>query len=258
MDHLADNLRFLRKRKSVTQEQIAQILDLKKSTYASYENDDGNTPPAKTLLAIAQYFEVSMESLFNINYSVLGNETPIRISDREIYFPVSVDLTGTELIDVVPGSHQAQAGYISDYSDPQYIQSLPKINWDFGTYEHGTKRIFQISGDSMLPVPSQSFVLTVKRDYSEIINDFAYILVTHHDILFKRIQKKGPQLHLLSDNPLYTPQNIDANDVKQYWQAIKVIMDVQDPGAPSLEGLYTTLEQTKTTVEQILKEIQRK
>jgi phage repressor protein C with HTH and peptisase S24 domain len=241
----------------VTQEEMSYDLDLKKSTYASYENEEGNTPPAKTLYAIAQRFEVSMESLFEIDYSSLRDQETLRISDREIYFPVSVDLTGIELIDVVPATYRAQAGYLSEFSNPAYIRSLPKINWDLGTYEAGSKRIFQIAGDSMLPIPSQSFILGVRKNYEELVNDQAYIVVTQNDILFKRIKKEGDSIQLISDNSLYPPQQIKADDVLQYWKALKAIMDIPVRSALSVYDMQETLQDTNEKVNMVLKKLDR-
>jgi transcriptional regulator with XRE-family HTH domain len=252
MDYLAKNLRFLRKRMSVTQEEMANELDMKKSTYASYENDEGNTPPARTLYAIARKFDVSMESLFKIDYTTLREQGTLKISEREIYFPVSVDLAGTELIDVVPATYRAQAGYLSDFSDPAYIRSLPKINWDLGTYEAGTKRIFQIAGDSMLPIPSQSFILGVKKNYEELVNDQPYIVVTENDILFKRIRKESDFVHLISDNSLYPPQQVKANAVQQYWKALKAIMDIPPRPALTVYDMQETLQDTNQKVRLVL------
>jgi len=252
MDFLAKNLRILRKRNPTTQEDMATALDLKKSTYASYENEEGNTPPAKTLYTIARKFDVSMESLFEVDYTALRDQQTLRISDKEIYFPVSVDLSGTELIDVVPATHQAQAGYLNDFSDPSYIQSLPKISWDLGTYEGGTKRIFQITGDSMLPIPSRSFVLGVKKTYEELLPDHTYIVVTKNDILFKRVRKDGTTIYLNSDNSLYSPQKIEADEILQYWKALKVIMDVPTKPSVSVYDINETLQDTNQKVSEVL------
>ncbi|MCB0689247.1 MAG: LexA family transcriptional regulator [Saprospiraceae bacterium] len=252
MDFLTKNLKYLRKRMSVTQEEMATELDLKKSTYASYENEEGNTPPAKTLYAIARKFEVSMESLFEVDYTVLGSQDTLKISDREIYFPVSVDLDGTELIDVVPATYQAQAGYINDYSDPAYIRSLPKINWDLGTYEGGSKRIFQIAGDSMLPIPSHSFILGVRKQYEELVNDQAYIVVTQHNILFKRIRKEEDSIILISDNSFFPPQQVKADEVLQYWKALKAIIDIPSRATLSVYDMQETLQDTNEKVNMVL------
>ncbi len=255
MNYLSRNLKFLRKKRSVTQEEMAHALDLKKSTYASYEMEDGNVPPARTLYTIAKYFEVSMESLFDINFTVLRDHQLLKVSDQEIYFPVSVDLSGSELVDVVPSDHRAQAGYVQDYSDPSFIQALPKISWDLGIYESGTKRIFQITGDSMLPIPSGSFVLGLKQDYEDLVNDQAYIVVTQHDILFKRIRKDETSLHLISDNTLFPPQRIEVNDVRQYWKALKVIMDMPAMAQVSLHDLNETLVATRNKVDEVLQAV---
>ncbi len=252
MEYLAQNLKFLRKRIVATQEEMAESLALKKSTYASYENEDGNTPPAKTLYAIAKKFEVSMDSLFEVDYQALQGQDLLKISEREVYFPVSVNLEGTEMIDVVPSDYRAQAGYLSDYSDPAYIQALPKINWDLGTYEGGTKRVFQIAGDSMLPIPSQSYVLGSKKAYEELVHDRAYILITSHDILFKRVRQDGSLLHLLSDNPIYPTQTIAADEVRQYWQALKVIMDLPEPSRISVTQLSDAICETRDKVDEVL------
>lgn len=257
MDFLAKNLKYLRKRMFVTQEEMAAELSLKKSTYASYENEEGNTPPAKTLYTIARKFDVSMESLFELDYTALGTQDTLKISEREIYFPVSVDLTGTELIDVVPATYQAQAGYISDFSDPAYIRSLPKISWDLGTYESGSKRIFQIAGDSMLPIPSQSFILGVRKNYEELVNDQVYIIITQNDILFKRIKKDGEMIHLISDNSLYPPQQVKANEVLQYWKALKAIIDIPTQATLSVYEMQETLQDTNEKVRQVLNRLNK-
>jgi len=257
MDYLTHNLKFLRKRHGYTQEEMAENLHLKKSTYASYETEEGNTPPAKTLHAIAKRFDVSTDSLFEVDYGALQGQDLLKISAREVYFPVSVNADGQEMIDVVPADHRAQAGYLSDYSDPSYIQTLPKISWDLGSYEGGTKRIFQISGDSMLPIPSQSYVLGVRKTYEDLIQDQAYILITNHDIIFKRIRTEGSHLHLISDNPIYPSQTISIDDVRQYWQANKVIMDLPEAASIAVTDLGQAISDTRNKVEEVLAVLKR-
>ncbi|MDH3648217.1 MAG: helix-turn-helix domain-containing protein [Saprospiraceae bacterium] len=251
MDYLAKNLKTLRKQYYSTQEEMAQALGLKKSTYASYENDDGNTPPAKTLYTIAKLFAVPMDTLFDLDYRTLDRNKAVKISEREIYFPVSVDLAGSELIDVVPSDHQAQAGYLSEYSDPSYIRSLPKISWDMGTHEVGTKRIFQISGDSMIPIPSGSFILTAKTDYEDLVSNDAYILITQNDILFKRVRKEAKHLQLLSDNSIYPQQLIEADEVLQYWKALKVILDMPKKPLITIDQIHATVQDTNQKVSEM-------
>ena len=245
---LSQNLKLLRKQVSLTQDDMAQRLALKKSSYASYEAEEGNTPPSRTLYQIAKIFAVSMESLFEIDYALLGTSRPIKISEQEVYFPVSVDPSGNELIDIVPSTYQAQAGYLQEFSDPSFIKSLPKVGWDFGTYIPGTKRIFQITGDSMLPILSQSYMLTVRSTFEELIIDHTYVVITQNDILYKRLRSAGDMIELHSDNPLYPKQEIPADHVLQYWKAIKVISDLPDKPSASIDQINQTIQDTNEKV----------
>jgi len=245
---LSQNLKYLRKQVPLTQDDMAQRLELKKSSYASYEAEEGNTPPSRTLYQIAKILDVSMEGLFEIDYSLLGGSKPVKITDQEIYFPVSVDPTGTELIDIVPSTYQAQAGYLQEFSDPSFIKSLPKVGWDFGSYIPGTKRIFQITGDSMLPILSQSYMLTVKSAFEELIVDHTYVVITQNDILYKRLRAAGDLVELHPDNPLYPKQEIPADHILQYWKAIKVISDLPDKPSASIDQINQTIQDTNEKV----------
>ncbi len=257
MELLSNNLKYLRKQHYDTQEEMAKILGMKKSTYASYESGAGNMPTVQTLYEIARHFKVSMESLVETDYTTLKGNHPVKISEREVYFPVSVDSYGNELVDIIPADHQAQAGYLSEHTDPSYIQTIPKIHWDFGIHEPGTKRMFQIAGDSMLPIPSKSYILTRKSDYESIRNGYAYIIVTDNDILFKRLEKDEESVHLLSDNAIYPPQKIHAEEIKQYWEAIKVIMDLPEAPIWTLDALGEKIIQTNDRVQELMNIIKK-
>ncbi|MFC5408041.1 helix-turn-helix domain-containing protein [Larkinella bovis] len=65
----AANLKFLRKRKGVSQEQIAVLIDKKNSAIGSYENGI-SYPPVENLVTLADYFEVSLDELLLTNLSI--------------------------------------------------------------------------------------------------------------------------------------------------------------------------------------------
>ena len=56
------NLKLLRKEKNLTQEDMAKILKIKKQTYQNYELDK-REPNIKTLICLANFFDVSLDSL---------------------------------------------------------------------------------------------------------------------------------------------------------------------------------------------------
>lgn len=60
--YLTENLRFCRVRKSLTQEDMANKLNLERQTYCNYENGQ-RTPSLDILVNIADILEVSLDDL---------------------------------------------------------------------------------------------------------------------------------------------------------------------------------------------------
>ena len=67
---LAENLKFLRKRRKKTQDDVAFALNLKRSTLNGYENGIGE-PKLERLIALANYFRVSIDDLVRKDLSRL-------------------------------------------------------------------------------------------------------------------------------------------------------------------------------------------
>ena len=64
MDSITENLRNLRGRAGKTQIQVADEMQISRSTYCSYEN--GITPPVTALVTIAKYYKVSVDYLLGL------------------------------------------------------------------------------------------------------------------------------------------------------------------------------------------------
>ncbi|GHV43259.1 hypothetical protein FACS189490_13360 [Clostridia bacterium] len=63
---VTDRLVSLRKEKKQTQAGLAEILGLERSTYVKYETS-GIQPPAKMLVALASYFDVTTDYLLGLS-----------------------------------------------------------------------------------------------------------------------------------------------------------------------------------------------
>jgi transcriptional regulator with XRE-family HTH domain len=59
---LKTNLKWLRKRKNRTQEEVAFALAMKRATYSGYETGVGE-PSLEKLLTIARYFRITLDGL---------------------------------------------------------------------------------------------------------------------------------------------------------------------------------------------------
>ena len=62
-NYIGDNLRELRRRKGVTQTEVAKAIGVPVSTYNAYETGQ-NTPKDGTKMAIADYFGLTVQYIF--------------------------------------------------------------------------------------------------------------------------------------------------------------------------------------------------
>jgi phage repressor protein C with HTH and peptisase S24 domain len=113
------------------------------------------------------------------------------------------------------------------YADPEYIRILPTFKLPFLSKQK-KYRTFQISGDSMLPIPDGSYVTgEYVQDWNFIRNHHAYIVLTHEEgVVFKVVEnniKTTGSLKLHSLNPHYDPFDLGVNQVKEIWKFVNYI-----------------------------------
>jgi phage repressor protein C with HTH and peptisase S24 domain len=121
---------------------------------------------------------------------------------------------------------KASAGYLNGYGDPEYIDSLQKMQLPFT--KNGTHRAFPIKGDSMPPLKTGSMIVgKFVEDLHSLKEGKTYILITQNDgIVYKRIhrdKKSKSILHLHSDNPSYEPYPIHFKEIIEAWSFVSSI-----------------------------------
>ena len=90
-------------------------------------------------------------------------------------------------------------------------------------------RTFQISGDSMLPIPDGSWVTgEYVQNWRSVKTGRPYIILTVDDgIVFKivenRIKEEGKMV-LHSLNPLYDDYDVEVASVREIWKFVKITM----------------------------------
>ncbi len=85
--------------------------------------------------------------------------------------------------------------------------------------------MFQVSGDSMLPIRDHSWITCEYiEDWNAIKDGQGYVVVTKGEgIVFKRVYKKikeGGRFQLVSTNPVYAPYEIRIEDVLEIWKFV--------------------------------------
>lgn len=226
--YISSNLRFLRKRKGLTQDDLAKLLQLKRSTLNGYENGISR-PSIEGLVQLSDFFGISIDSLIRIDFEKLtefnlrqlenGSDLFQRGSNLRI-LSSTVDSRNSENIEMVP--EKAKAGYTTGFADPEFIQELPRYQLPFLS-RNKKFRSFQIVGDSMLPIPEGAWISgEFVQDWTSLKSGTACIILTINDgIVFKILEKaktetEGFLAHSL--NPDYPPYLIRMVDIREIWK----------------------------------------
>ncbi|WP_235298232.1 XRE family transcriptional regulator [Portibacter marinus] len=230
---LAENIRYLRTCQDLSQKELAESLSLSRSNLAKYEKGV-HDPGIETLLRMSRYFKISVDALLTIDLSEVDIEK-LAGSDKMI-FPVQVDQKGNDIIEIVP--HDASAGYLGNYSDPEYIEQLDHLYFPFLPMKK-KYRAFPVNGDSMPPVIDGSYIIgSWVESIADIKEGRRYIVVSRDEgIVFKRISKieENGMFHLESDNPLYDSFCLAGQEILEVWEFMAAI-SIEDAADRHMEN----------------------
>ena len=221
MTYLNSNIKHLRKLKGYTQAVLAEKIGLKRSLVGAYEEGRAE-PKITTIQKLSALFQTSIDALIDMDIS-LGMGAMTDLTGRALrVLPIVVTPDEQERISVVPV--KAKAGYAASYADPEFVGTLPQFSLPLEElYADQTARLFQISGDSMLPIPSGSYIIaSYVEDWYSIKSGQCYVVVTRDQgVVYKRVtnQLDRDVLILNSDNPIYKPYEIKPQDIAEVWHA---------------------------------------
>lgn len=179
----AENLRILRERKEMTQQQLADALKISRSTIGMYEKGN-REPDFETLELIADFFNVDMGRL-------IGNLTP----KKGNWIPV--------LGSVRAGLPMEAVENIIDYEE---ISEEMARQGDFFA--------LQIKGDSMEPRIKEGDVVIVRKQPDVESGEIAIVLVNGDEATIKKVQKFTGGINLVPSNPTYDVQTFDNHKIE--------------------------------------------
>ena len=164
----------LRKQQKISQEKLANMLNVSRSTVAMWENNS-NEPDNKTLVKIANILNTTTDDLLENKNVKKGIKVPV-LGEVAAGIPISA------IEDIV------------DYEE--ITEELAASGEYFGLI---------IKGDSMEPrMTSGDVVIVRSQDYAET-GDIAIVLVDGEVATCKKIKKTPQGLMLISLNPAYEP-----------------------------------------------------
>ncbi|MBK6362878.1 MAG: helix-turn-helix domain-containing protein [Saprospiraceae bacterium] len=212
---LNHNIKYLRQKHSLSQQELSEKLSIPRSSLSDYER--GHTQVGlDVLIKLSEIFDIRIDDLLKTNVS--HQQYEIARDHTLKVLAITVDTADRNLIDLV--ETKAAAGYLTSFTDPEYIKDLPKIN--FPNIPIGTYRGFEIQGDSMLPMESGTIVIChYLENIFDVKKNKTYVIISKGEgVVYKRVQPDfdNKRLLLFSDNDQYLPYDITFEEIEEIWQ----------------------------------------
>jgi transcriptional regulator with XRE-family HTH domain len=220
MSIFSENIKLLRTQMGISQQKLADDLIITRVRFAKYE-EGKSEPPFDILKSISKYFHVSIDILINVDLQKIPLDSLLKIEDNRLLLPIVIDKSGRDYIEILP--YKAKAGYLTGYSDPEFIEKLQQMHLPFLT--KGKFRAFPIEGDSMPPHNDKSFIVgKYIEKLADITDGRTYVVLSRNDgIVYKRIYRKPKRETIFmfhSDNVVYKPYEVKASDILEVWEHV--------------------------------------
>ena len=203
----------LRKLERLSQKEFAKVISISQAALSQIEC-------GKTSMSVGTLYSVIDKFKLNAEWMLFGmgpiyKEKMISIAHGS---PI-VEKSDGEATLISYVEQDAEAGYLDNWQDTEYIQSLG--GYRIPGFEDGNFRMFQISGDSMNPSLYEDDIVI-----SELVDEIGNIqanrqcvIVTKEGIVAKRVfPHSSHKLLLKSDNPKYKSYKIDYDNIFELWE----------------------------------------
>ncbi len=253
---IATNIKYLREQKALSQEAFGDALQISRAQVSTFERNC-SAPSIEVLVALSNYFKIPIDILIKNDLTKSDHTSFIELRNRRILFPIAVDSTNEDLIEVIPV--KASAGYANGYDDPEYIEQLQNIKLPF--LPTGKHRAFPIKGESMLPMKDGAFVVgKFIENRDDIISGKTYIVVTLNDgMVYKRVYNQIATEHalkLVSDNHNYQPYTVPIDEVLELWEfACSINLQEYDESELKISSILTMFNTLGIELEALKKEV---
>lgn len=235
MDIDAETLRRIREEKGMTQKEFAEYLEVSPRSYQNYEGGS-NIPPAKKLLF---FYKLNADNAFKLKTD--PKET--KVSQPLENFRTKAGSSYEELpngkykltVPFVPV--RAQARYVAEYTDAEFISDLEDMTFIVDRIGNGKYLAFEIQNDSMddntkNSIPDGAVVLARELGRQHWTskfrtNQYPYWIIVHKttilckEIVNHDVEKGVITCHSLNESPEYQDFDLKLNDVHQLFNIVK-------------------------------------
>lgn len=213
MDTLGSKIKSLRIDRGLTQDELAKILGIARTTLASWEIDR-REPDYAMLQKLADVFGVSVDYLLGRNKIIAD---ALIVAEPKAVYSVN-QMAKIPVLGVI------RAG-IPIFAQQNIIgwEDIPADEVKDGEYFY-----LQVTGDSMIDahIFPGSRVLIRRQEYVEN-GQIAVVLVNSNEATLKRVKWADEKVILYAANKNYEPQIYDVAEVKILGRAVKAVIPLE-------------------------------
>jgi len=201
---IGKKLASLRIKKSLTQDDMANILGIKRARYNSWENDIAK-PDIEMITKIANYHKISLDSFLELNPSPVVKTTNI-IAESTAEYKINNNTNSVPLL----GSICAGDGLYADQNIEEYV---------LFPYPNRTQPDFalRVKGDSMsgVGIEDGDIVFLRKAKWAEFNGQIVAAIVNGEDGTLKKMRwdSNNPFVSLESANESYSKLELLPNEI---------------------------------------------
>lgn len=210
---LGQNIKFLRKERKLTQNDVATVAGVHFNAISNYENGKFY-PTADVLIKICEFFGVSADDIL-LKDLASGIES-------DVFEPAKIEKGNNVLVPI-----EAQSEYVGKWSK-KFIRELSYVNIPGIT---GEARTFQVVGNAMNPLLMDGdYVACTASSVKEVQTGRVYVIVSEQ-IQMGYVQVEQDRLVCIPNNKEeFQPYRIPNSAIREVWEARAKVTDrILDP-----------------------------
>ena len=229
LSYIGENIKKIRQAKKLSQADFSKIFNLARASVGAYE-EGRSEPKIETLIAIANYFSMSIDALLTRSLTIAEIYKFNRVNEKldQVHQSKGKILKKTPSVKLV-GVNQ-YLNYIVQRLNRDFVDQLEEIGLT-RTFTHADIAIEMNGGEMTCEnqgIHHGDILIGIKVSIDELDENMNQVIsfVNDSEIITRRLKMlKGNLIFLSADDPSYPDRQLNVGEIIVCWKIIGVISD---------------------------------